>query len=763
MGKLHDRLEKGGYTGADLERLMVRLVFCMFADDTGIWEPDLFLEYIRDRTKEDGTDLGPLLIQLFDVLNTDEDDRSDDLPAELKEFRYINGRLFADSIRFPNFDSLMREALLDACRMNWSKVTPAIFGSLFQSVRGETEERRAMGSHYTEETNIDKLIESLFLRDLRAELAAAKSLKTTKLRKERLTAFLSKLRSLTFFDPACGAGSFLIQAYRELRMLEIEALHVLLEDGDQAVLALEESMRVNVDQFYGIELDPWPAHIAETAMVMMDHLMNRHASDRFGKTMERIPLTTISQIAIGDALELDWNDVLPAEECDYVLGNPPFLGSKVQSAEQRAQVRRIAALGGTGGTLDYVTAWFIKAGQYIRPGKGRLAFVATNSITQGEQVGQLWPILYDRCRLEIFFAHRTFVWKSPLTHAANVHVVIVGLCKEQDAPDRRALFHYDNPKEDKASRIEHSEISPYLVDGAQLNDHHLTVDERREPLGRVPKMSVGCQPVDGGNFILSADDRRHLIAWERNAADFIKPFIGARELLHGEERYILHLEHVGMGTLSRMPQVQERIKAVKKFRSESSRAQTKKFADYPTRFYLTVEPKSPFLVFPRHSSENRDYLPIGFHEPPTLTSDAVTIVLESTRFHFGVLSSRMHNAWLDQIGGRIKSDPRYSVGLVYNTFPWPESGEKEEAKIGELAQAVLDARAAHPDATLAQLYDPDFMPAELRKAHQKLDAAVDRLYRRDKFLSDLARVEHLLGRYEALVRPLDSRRVQRRG
>ena len=428
MGDLHDALQQSGYTGHDLERLLVRTVFCLFADDTGIFEPrDIFLDFLETRTREDGSDLGLWLSRLFQVFDTPEDKRQKALDEDLARFPYVNGDLFRGPLRIPDFDAPMRQALLDACRFDWTAISPAIFGALFQSVM-EPVQRRSQGAHYTTEQNILKVIEPLFLDDLRAEFARLKVRKDTHRRVE-LHRFQQRLGTLRFLDPACGCGNFLIIAYRELRALEIEVLKELRayrDDAETGELDVTALSVVNVDQFYGIEIGEFPTHIAETALWMMDHIMNNRLSLEFGQTFVRIPLTESPHILHADALEADWASLLPSEDCSYVFGNPPFVGAKFQSREQRAQVHRIAALGKTGGTLDYVTAWLLKAGAYIT-GPTRIGFVATNSTTQGEQVGQLWPLLFDRYRLEIAFAHRTFAWGSDARGKAHVHVVILGL------------------------------------------------------------------------------------------------------------------------------------------------------------------------------------------------------------------------------------------------------------------------------------------------------------------------------------------------
>ena len=539
VGRLHDALDDAGYRGHDLERFLVRVVFCLFADDTGVFEPrDILFDFLESRTRKDGTDLGPILARLFQVLNTTEGDRTATLDEELARFPYVNGDLFDGPLRIPAFDASMREKLLDACRFDWSNISPAIFGALFQSVM-DPAERRAQGAHYTTEKNILKVIEPLFLDDLRAEFARLRLRKDNR-RRADLRRLQEKLGRMTFFDPACGCGNFLIIAYRELRELEIEVLKEIHPERQLDALAATLSV-VDVDQFYGIELGEFPARIAETALWMMDHIMNNRLSLEFGQTYTRIPLTSSPHIVHGDALEMDWAEVLPPESCSFVFGNPPFGGAKYQSPEQREQVRRVARLGKRSGTLDYVTAWFIKAGEYVQDGRARIGFVATNSITQGEQVAQLWPILFRRCRLEIAFAHRTFAWGSDTRGVAHVHVVIIGLDRREDARPRKRLFSYPDIK-GEPEESEHAVLSPYLFDAGGLADPHLTVREESAPINGLRRLIIGSKPIDGGNYIFGSEQKRsEFVATEPDAEPYLRPFVGSREYLQGRKRWILAL------------------------------------------------------------------------------------------------------------------------------------------------------------------------------------------------------------------------------
>jgi hypothetical protein len=796
MGKLHDALEASGYVGHDLEQLLVRLLFCLFADDTGIFQPkDIFLQLIENDTRADGSDVGRVLGELFDVLDTPEDQRLTGLSGELNAFPYVNGALFRGRLRTPVFSAKMRDDLIDAARHDWSGVSPAIFGSLFQSVM-DAKERRAKGAHYTSEENILKVIGPLFLDDLKAELEKLKARKTG--RDAALAEFQNKLTRLTFLDPACGCGNFLVIAYR----LELAALKA--QYGDQTIDAALLS-RVTVDQFYGIEYEEFPARIAEVAMWMTDHLCNNEINEAFRLNYARIPLKESAHILHGDALEADWAALLPPERCRYIMGNPPFIGAKFQSEQQRAQVRRIAGLGGSGGTLDYVAAWFVKAGVYVnghpsaqtrrhpelvsgsiaKPGPDgraeewmlkqvqhdgsergesgvlpssnrriRIAFVSTNSITQGEQVAQLWPILFDRLGLEIAFAHRTFSWGSEARGKAHVHVVIIGLAHRDHEPDEKRLFSYPDIKGPPVES-RHGALTAYLFDARGVANRHLVVKEEGRPINGARRMKSGVQMIDNGIITFERSEMLAFLDNEPSAKPLFREFLGGDEYINGFSRWILYMADADPALLRSLPMVTDRMRQLKAYRGASARPSTKAMADYPTKLGVDERLTSAYLVVPNTSSERREYVPIGWLGPEVIASQKLRILADATPWEFGVLTSRAHMAWLAHVGGRLKSDYSYTAGLVYNTFPWPDASPAQRTKIETLAQAVLDARAAHPTSRLADLYDPDTMPANLRRAHAALDAAVDKLYRAQPFASDRDRVEHLFGRYEALVNPLE--------
>jgi hypothetical protein len=764
MGKLHDALKDSGYEGHNLERFLVRLVFCLFADDTGIFEPrDIFSTLIGQRTNPDGSDTGLWLSQLFEILNTPINHRHRSLDADLAQFPYVNGDLFEERLPFPSFNAAMRSLLMDVLDFSWDAISPAIFGSLFQSVMDKAE-RRSQGAHYTTERNILKVIEPLFLDDLRAEFKRLIARRDSG-RRRALETFHDKLSALKLFDPACGCGNFLIISYRELRVLEIDLLKALRRDG-QLTLDVSQMSRIDVDQFYGIELGEFPARIAEIALWMMDHIMNNKLSLEFGESYVRIPLKKSPHIRNADALEIDWSEVLAPSKCSHVLGNPPFGGAKYQSENQRAQVRRIAQLGGSGGTLDYVTAWFIRAGAYLRHSTAHVGFVATSSITQGEQVAQLWPVLFDRYGLEISYAHRTFAWGSDARGMAHVHVVIIGLCRQDSEPQTKRLFSYDDINGDP-TESEHRALTPYLFGADNLGNRHLVVDEVGRPLASVPQLVIGSKPIDAGHYIFSRDERIAFLREEPDAKGYMRPFVGTDEFLYGLERWILYLDGASPADIRSMPAVKERIAAVRKFRQESRSPGTQRLGETPTRFHVTVVPDRPFLVIPEVSSEKREYVPIGWLKPPTIPSNLVRVMQDADLWHFGIVTSAMHMAWLRQIGGRLESRYRYSIGIVYNPFPWPEATDNQRSRVRALAQAVLDARTQFSSSTLADLYDIDSMPSVLRKAHRALDEGVDKLYRSTAFSGDRDRVEHLFGLYEQLVSPLVAatvtpRRRQRR-
>ena len=755
VGAIHDELRESGYAGEDLDRFLVRIVFCLFADDTGIFERESFLSFLEDQTTTDGADIGVWLDHLFTTLNKHPDERSRNLPEQIAAFPLVNGDLFAGRIRTADFDAKLRQLLIEAARFDWSQISPAIFGALFQSVMSPTA-RRAIGAHYTTEQNILKVIEPLFLDELRAEFERIKSARGPH-RRSDLRSFQLRLGEMTFFDPACGCGNFLIIAYRELRQLEIEVLLEMYGPKDRtAALDVSQLSVIDVDQFYGIEIQKFPAKIAEVALWMMDHIMNVRLSEAFGQYYARIPLQESPNVVCADALDIDWEDVLPARQCNFVFGNPPFSGFVYSTGDVQQRAKQVMKeLGAGGSRLDYVAAWFLKAGRYLREWPARIGFVATNSITQGEQVGQLWPALFGRYELEITFAHSAFAWGSDARGMAHVHVVVIGLADRKSAPSNRRLFSYDAPDGDPYE-VHVNAISPYLFDASDLADPHFVVKRRTEPVSDRPRTRVGTKPVDGGHYLLSDAERADFLAREPHARPLVRPFLGSEEFINGKSRWIIHVGESSPAELRGLPAVMDRIKAVTEYRGSAGKL-GQSLADRPTEYHVTTIPEANFLVVPESSSSRRAYVPIGWLSPPTLPSNALHVIEDATLDLFAFLTSAMHMAWLSRIGGRLKSDYRYSRGLVYDTFPLLDVTKRQRDRLTELAQAILDARATHPNATLADLYDPDVMPADLRRAHTTLDRYVDRLYRpRVGFDSERERVEHLLARYEQMIAPLDA-------
>jgi hypothetical protein len=761
---IHRQLEEDGYSGHELQLLLVRLLFCLFADDTGIWEKDILFTDLQEQTKPDGCDLGAFLTQLFETLNTHKDRRQANLPDYLKRYEYINGKLFEEPIRTAAFNNALRSLLIDASAFDWGTVSPAIFGALFEGVIDKVTQRQ-QGAHYTPEEAIFRLIGPLFLEELHDEFDRLKS-RSDSGRASALRTFQDKLASLTFFDPACGAGNFLVVTYREIRELErcvIEELYPPQSGARQGVLDVKLLTKVNVDQFYGIEIDEFPSQIAQVALWMTDHIANVNLGEMFGRVFPDMPIVAAPHIRHADALDIDWNQVLPADDCDYVFGNPPFVGAKKQTDGQRKQVRTIAKLGGSGGTLDYVAAWFLKAGDYIRDFKGRIAFVATNSITQGEQVGQLWPKLFNERKLEIAFGHRTFVWPGK----AAVHCVIIGLAQRGDEPTEKRLFSYPELR-GKPVETRHAWLTAYLFD-AEKERAHGVVNKARNPISAERPLVIGSKPVDGGYLIFEPGEHAKAIKDEPALAKWLRPYVGAEEYLNGGKRWIAALQDCAPQVARNSPTLRARLRDVKAFRLGQLRAKRQEedaevkprgatalaLAETPSEFHITQIPKSSFLLLPRVTSERREWAAIGWVDPPTIPSDSTTVLLDATRLDFAILSSAMHMAWLRYIGGRLESRYRYSIGLVYNTFPWPEISAHQRTILEALGQAILDARELPKNATstLADLYDPDFMPTELRKAHRELDAAVDKLYSPKGFADERGRVEYLFRLYERHVMP----------
>lgn len=742
LGEVYDTLKAGGYPQHELPPLLVRLLFALFAEDTAIFEPEQFRSLILDHSKEDGSDLGSLLDMFFEVLNTDPAKRQKLLPAHLAAFPYVNGALF--NHRLPNaaMDKAMRDALLKATEFDWTQISPAIFGSLFQSVM-EGAERRALGAHYTSEDDILKLIKPLFLDELDAELASI--LRDANRRDAKLDLFHDKIAKLKLLDPACGCGNFLIVAYRELRRLETRLLVERYKATASSFLDIDLFVLLNVDAMYGIELEEFPAEIARVGMWLMDHICNTELAAAFGKSFSRLPLKKTATIVCANALTTDWASVLPADECSYVIGNPPFIGAKFMTNEQRTELERVTGALQGSGVLDYVCAWYFKAAGYVGQRPTRCAFVSTNSITQGEQVGVMWPALF-RAGMKIHFAHRTFAWKSEARGMAHVHVVIVGF-GYGDQPNKRI---FDHSNVGIVREIAASNISPYLVDASDT-----VVTSRSQALCGVPAIGIGNKPIDGGFYIFTEEEKTDFLKKEPLAAALMRRYVGAQEFLNGNDRWILFLANTTPSEIKALPFVRERVEKVRSFRAGRKSGPTVAIASTPTKYHVQYVPTGTYLAVPKVSSQRRTYIPIGFMDQATLVSDLMFATQAATVYEFGILSSLMHNAWMRTVAGRLKSDYRYSAGIVYNNFIWPENAtDAQKAKVKDAAQHVLDVRAKYPTETLSNLYDPALMPADLVKAHEALDRAVDACYRKPPFVSEMERVQFLFKLYEAKVAPL---------
>jgi type I restriction-modification system DNA methylase subunit len=737
MGELHDALKENNYTGHELEIYLVRLLFCLFADDSGIFdEKKLFFRYINERTNEDGSDLALHLGYIFETLNKPREKRLKNIDETLNKFPYIDGNLFEERLETAAFNSIMRKTLLKCCTLDWLQIKPEIFGAMFQSVK-DKEKRRALGEHYTSETNILKVIKPLFLDELWEEFEKIRKLKS-EIRIQRLLEFHTRLRKLKFLDPACGCGNFLVVSYRELRLLEIEVLSEYLQT--QQVIDIELMIRVNVDQFYGIEIVEFPARIAQTALWLMDHLMNKKASERFGKYIARIPLTASPNIVISNALPIDWETIVPKSELSYILGNPPFVGKKEQSLEQKKELLQIFEKKAS--KLDYVTCWYKKAAQYIQGTDIEAAFVSTNSICQGEQVTLLWPELINKHGIKINFAHQTFKWNNEARGKAAVHCIIAGFGLNEKA--QKKLFIYSDVSSDPVE-IKANKINAYL-----LSADNVFIETRQKPICNVPNIYYGNIPIDDGHLILEEEEYKSLIKKEPFTKAMLRPYYGGYEFLNNKKRYCLWLEDISPAEIAKSHFVKDRIEKTRKFRLSSGREATRDLAAMPSLFGYRIKlPTSDYLLIPKVSSENRPYIPIGFMKPKNITNGSALIIPNAGLYEFGILTSVMHMAWMRYICGRMKSDYQYSASLVYNNFPWPELNEKKKELIKKSAQAVLDTRLLFPDSTLAELYNPSTMPPKLVKAHQKLDKAVEAAYDRS-FDDDSQRVAYLFELYQKL-------------
>lgn len=735
MADFHNEIKKTGYGGHDLEVFLIRVLFLLFAEDTGIFEKGSLRNYLDTRVNHDGSDLGMHLSQIFHVLNTPRDKRQSTLDEQLNKFPYVNGGIFAEAIPPVSLDATAYIKLLKCTTFDWSGISASIFGSLFQGVMDE-DERRALGAHYTSEKNILKVIHSLFLDELYIEFDLARH------DKKKLDIFHKKLATLTFLDPACGCGNFLVVSYRELRTLELEILMLKKKDGQQMLIGVEDLSLLNVNQFYGIEIEEFPSLVARVAMYLVDHQMNNMLSEKFGTAYARLPLREPASIINADALTTDWESVLPKEKCSYILGNPPFLGHHLQTESQKQNLEAVFSGVAAVGVLDFVTAWYEKASRYMVGTNIKTAFVSTNSICQGEQVGILWKHLVEKYGVVIHFAHQTFKWNNDAPGIAAVYCIIVGFATH-DTP-KKYLYEYDTIKsEPKEKEVAH--INAYLVAGEDV-----FLENRAKPICAVPPMMYGSKPTDGGHFLFTNEEKNEFLRQEPSAEKYIKPFISAKEFLNNEKRWVLWLVDADPSEIRQIPMIIARVEQVKSFRLASKAKSTR---DYPhhTLFRQVTQPDSDYILVPRTTSENRLYIPMAFLTKDNIVSDTCQAVVGASLYHFGFLQSSMHMTWVNYTCGRLESRYRYSKDIVYNNFPWPENvGNEQKKKVEECAQEVLDARLQFPKSSLADLYDPNTMPPELVKAHANLDHAVDSCYGR-KFANKEERIEHLFDLYKKLT------------
>ena len=718
-----------------LNMLCVRLVFCLYAEDAGIFgRKNQFHDYL---SRFEARDLRRALIDLFRVLDTPEADRDPYLDEALAEFPYVNGGLFADeNVEIPMLDDAVRELLLSKASddFDWSDISPTIFGALFESTLNP-ETRRSGGMHYTSIENIHKVIDPLFLDGLKAELSEIMALKVPGTRKKRLRAFQRKMAEMTFLDPACGSGNFLTETYLSLRRLENECIADMI--GCETEFDLGDLIQVSIAQFYGIEINDFAVTVAKAALWIAESQMMRETENIIHTELDFLPLKSYANIVEANALRIDWNTVVPKDKLSFIMGNPPFVGARLMSDEQKSDINAIMTGVRNAGNLDYVCCWYKKAAEMMRESGIRTALVSTNSITQGEQAALLWQPMFDQ-GVRINFAHRTFRWDSEARVKAHVHCVIIGFSYFSD---HFGLFDEDG----KFSRV--GNINPYLVDAPDV-----FVTSRSRPLCDVPEIGIGNKPIDGGNYLFTAAEKTTFLNAEPAAEPYFKAWYGSDEFINRRPRYCLWLGECSPADLRNMPECLKRVEAVQRFRLASKSPGTVKLAERPTHFHVENMPDGDYIIIPEVSSEKRFYVPIGFFGRNVLCSNLVKLIPNATLYHFGILTSIVHMAWMRTVCGRLKSDYRYSKDIVYNNFPWPEADEAQQERIRKTAQGILDARALYPDCSLADLYDTTTMPPELRRAHQANDLAVMSAYGYLPTQTEPEIVADLMRRYQTLGR-----------
>ncbi|MBE5927004.1 MAG: class I SAM-dependent DNA methyltransferase [Lachnospiraceae bacterium] len=725
VGLIYDALYKQ-YINPDenslksLNMLCVRLVFCFYAEDAGIFgRKEMFSNYMAQFSARDWR---KHLIELFQVLDTKVENRDKYIENDLTEFPYVNGGLFADeNIEIPQFTDEIVELMLNkaSTTFDWSEISPTIFGAVFESTLNP-ETRRAGGMHYTSIENIHKVIDPLFMDELNSEFEEIKFIKVERTRRNKLQAFQKKLSELKFLDPACGSGNFLTETYISLRKLENKII-MELQNGQMVFGEAINPIQVSISQFYGIEINDFAVTVAKTALWIAESQMMKETEDIVHMQLDFLPLKTNAYIEEGNALRIDWNDVVPKYELNYIMGNPPFVGYSLQSKEQKEDVLSVYVDEkgnpyNMAGKIDFVSAWYFKASEYIKATDIKVAFVSTNSITQGEQVSGVWKPLYERFDIHIDFAYKTFKWNSESKKQAAVYCIIVGFSNSISRGMKKLFINDNMTKEVK-------NINPYLFDAPNI-----FVEARTKPLCDVPSMIYGNKPTDGGYLFLSSEEREAVLIKEPEIEKYIKKIYGATEFINNKQRYCLWLDKVNPADIKKSKFIMDRVNKVKQFRLNSNKQATRKSADTPTLFQEIRQPNEEYIIIPRHSSENRRYIPFGFVLPDIIVNDAVQIIPNAKLYHFGVLTSNVHMSWMRAVAGRLEMRYRYSKDIVYNNFPWCEPSPEQKKRIEETAQAILDARAIYPECSLADLYDELTMPPELRKAHQQNDKAVMQAY-----------------------------------
>ncbi|CAM5555357.1 class I SAM-dependent DNA methyltransferase [Eoetvoesiella caeni] len=745
MGQLFDLIrERNDLTKPEdihaLNIFLTRLLFCFYAEDTGIFDEDQMTATLQACTKDDGSDVDQFFTDLFTVLNLEDDaPERKRMPSHFQAFKYVNGGLFREDEPVPEFGRKARRILLDCGALDWSEINPDIFGSMFQAVIDE-EQRGSLGQHYTSVSNIMKVIQPLFLDPLYAELEKSRQ------NEKKLKALLLRLQNLRIFDPACGSGNFLIIAYKELRKLEMEVINALNATGVQSVMYYSG---IKLTQFYGIEIDDFAQEIASLSLWLAEHQMNMAFKAQFGYAEAALPLRDGGNVICDNSLRRDWEEVCPPTDEHgnpyevYICGNPPFLGTTERSAEQSADMKHVFSSFKSIGYLDIVAAWFWKGANYIKDRRARCAFVSTSSICQGDQASLLWPPIFE-LNVSISFCYKTFPWSNNAKGKAAVHVVIIGLKNKSDTESKTQIFETDR-NEVISSEVEN--ISPYLVSGSNLAVAPIT-----RPMCSVSSMVRGSQPTDGGNLYLTNHERDLFIEKYPQHSHWIRKILGASEFINGGERWCFWLADTSLEEAMSVPEVAERCERVRALRIKAGHAAALKGAERPHTFLQVAQPKEGhYILVPSVSSERRSYVPIGFQSSDVISSNLNMMIPNATLYEFGILTSEMHNDWMRTVAGRLKSDYRYSATLVYNTFPWPDASTAKRKHIESLAEEVLLIREDYPDKSLADLYDPDKMPAPLREAHKALDRTVEALYRDRPFRDASERLEHLFARYEKLI------------